>query len=1116
MRHLYKLKCAILSTGREFKRHVVPRFLSLLLYHIESSCLRSSGRIFILKFNMGCCFSKDLIPNPLSERASLLQTSVTESCSDQDVKKYSSVAELAEEKHPEYGQTNRGVDFRSDASSTTPSASLTSVNKRSSSMQDGAVVCGKFKDYSRNKPLGDISKDSDVQAQTETAVLNSVKRRIAENAVKRANWFCEVDLSQHADSTRFKNLCENTAVETLVPNGRNVRPLCTSDDANPGLSPAQKQERGHSKNSISQKSGVFITTKYLYDGLLDSDEKRSDLLTSQCSVKRRTQSFYSICSIDADDLGAERDPTAVTLPAAFHRSDLLTNTETKVFLNTPLSNAALEAVNGSKEIHKDDEMVVEGLPAETLALNTAHMLPDIIGTFREMGSDEDVASEKRVSVLPEDGVKDKREKHGHRSRITGLHKTVNETIPDLLDRNERLRESVLDHTDMDCSCQTRANTNAELNNVSKLEATETGCEGHCSETPAQEQKRVSSESRTLDNKENHLNGCVNCREENLGMMAETGHEPVPCSHVEPHNDSVQDFLCSKISSMSQIMEDKPSSFLTSSIESESDVKSRGVVSESSSWDADTLNLNSKSCLSLGKDRVLEPGESICSFAEREAVATDPEPRCELSLLQRLNSFTSEISGGNTATPGWVDYPGFDTCVLLTPHDAENGEVNFGMEDVTCHISSTELAAVAPESETGHERVATSENSVRRSSKADGLLEANQSLVKAFSENSMILTLMKQEFSRKEGEGCCLKESETLTQTECFNEHTVEGPRQISLSTCHVKTPEMELQKSMGFDLAPGRNNDEQVIHLFLEGSSENAALSIYSSPHAEPPDTFESTMLSKNGAQCESAHIPTHSLLGKTDTPSSSDLSSQEPELAQGVHVIRTAEQQVVIDYRVPIGRTIKPVFETGEPALEGHDSSDEGIECFMTSRLQGYQLADGLHVSGSSCGLGTAGMYPVPKFSEVNKAIPVPIEPNQVDLYASMPSYEIHFPSPNTDTELVQVESPQSLTSTNESERERGVLNMVSDLLGKSEVNEDGDCSRFLSVWAAELESVWQYRLSEEELMGQSGQEEGKADSALDSEVFTAAYPYSLLVSDGACVWDWQLVSLCQCCVVS
>ncbi|KAK3515783.1 hypothetical protein QTP70_031883 [Hemibagrus guttatus] len=796
-----------------------------------------------------------------------------------DVKRYSTVTEPAEERSAECGQTNRAVDVKSNSISTELSASLGCIDKRNGSVQGGTAVWDELKDESCNKPLGNISKDSDSQALTETAVLNSVKWRIAENSVKRANWFCEVDLPP--DSTRFKPQFQNPASHTLVPLGHHIRATCTSDKVNMGVQTTQTQEHGQTISSTGLTNDLTtnpFTAKHLYDDDLDSDGKRSDILTSECSMKRRNQSFYSICSIDADDLRVEQEPAAMTDLAASDR----TNTETKVFTSTSLSNAALETSDGTRGTQEVEEKVSEDLPTEMQPVLKAHVLLDAIGIFCDVGLDENAASEKCVYVPTENRMIEKSKMDRHQSHVTGLEETFHETISDLLEKTDQLIEDTVDRKNVDRLCETRVNTDLEFINITEL-----GCEGQCSETPEQEPKGVSSESTNLDdNNEHHLSSYVDCSEP---------------KQVEPN----------------------------------------------------------------AEDR------------------TGPD-----------------ISGGNgnvhqpkTFRTGCVDYPGFDSCPLLTHHDAEKRAINLGMEDVTCHITSTELSDVAPESETAVE---------------------------------------------------------------------------------HVKT-----QPSLS-----------------------------HSSCRTELPDTFQSPILSKNSLQHENAHIPRHTLLGKTDMLRSSEPSNQEPDLThrdvQDSRKISTAVQQVGIEREVQT--TIRPMFEIGEPAhaLEGHDNSDEGVGGFVTSRLQVYRL-----VSDTNCGLGTDGMCPVPDFSSENKAIPLPVEPDPVDLYASMPSYEIHFLGPNAVTVPVQVENPQSLTFTNESERERGVLNMVSELLGKSEANgdcvEDGECGHFLSAWAGEpeLESAWRYQLSEEEPMGQGGQ-----DSALYSErvqTFMAAYPYSLLVSDAACVWDWQ-----------
>lgn len=1113
---------------------------------------------------MGCCFSKELNPSLLSERTSLLQPSVTVSFADQEVKNYSAVSKLTVENCHEYGQNSREVDIRNDTSASDPSAGLRSVDKRSSSIKDGMEVWDELKIGSHNKPLGDVPKDSDIQASTETAVLKSVKRSIAENAVKRANWFCDIDLS-HADSAPLKPRSEKTtATDTLMPNGCRVRPTYTSDAISSKLclTQEQNQEHGHTKSNINQNSDGLFTAKHLSDDPLDSDKKRSDFVTSNYNVKRRTQSFYSICSIDADDLEIECDAPAVMLPATFDHTDLLTNNKPKFFISTSLGNEDLQTLNKTTETHD--------LSTETL--KTAYMFPDIFCTFLKVGSDGNAAPEQPVSVPTEFSVTDKSEMCGHRLCITGLLKNGHETIPDLLEGKNQLCESKLDQMDANSLCQTLVNTEAEIANVSKLELSELGSEIDQSETLEQETKSVYYQ-------ENQINSCLDCRECKqpelsteviLSVKSGTWHEPAPCSHVEP-DDPVQGFLCSEISSVSQITEDHPSSFLTS-VESEIDVN-RVFIPESSSQDVDMLHLNSNSCLSPGEMSIEKPSESICSHAEREA--THLEARSELNSPQSSNSSTSYTSQPQAFQAGLVDFPRFNACLLLTHHDAEKKEMSLGTEVIICHISSTKLSDVKPESEIADEHVEISENSVLvNSSLYDEPLEANWSLGKSFSENSTSLTSIEREvsqlpfvlspdadfssniniledalqnheelkfrtkhtlpavdqenFNMKE-DGCCQGENEMLLKAEYFNEYTLKVLNQISSSAGHVEAPVMELQnsKAIDFDLSIGRNKDEQVIHLFLEGSSENTVPSLHSSPHTKLPYNFETASLSKNSSQSKSAHIPKHTLLGKPEMQSSSDLSNQEPELTpvdvQDEQMISTAEQQVDVDYKVPLGRIVSPLFEIGEPphALEGHHNSDEGVECFLVSRLQGYQLADESYASESTHDQGTSGMCSAPIFYADNKAIPLPVEPDQVDLYASMPSYEIHFLGPNTLTIPQQVENPQTLPPTNETER---VLNMVSELLGKSEVSEDVDCSPFLSVWEAEpeLESAWQYCLSEKEMKGRNTQEDGAADLAVDYNrvpAFTMAYPYSLLGSDESCMWDWQtaydqLVRLHPCCV--
>ncbi|XP_065805095.1 uncharacterized protein [Labrus bergylta] len=128
-------------------------------------------------------------------------------------------------------------------------------------------------------------------------------------------------------------------------------------------------------------------------------------------------------------------------------------------------------------------------------------------------------------------------------------------------------------------------------------------------------------------------------------------------------------------------------------------------------------------------------------------------------------------------------------------------------------------------------------------------------------------------------------------------------------------------------------------------------------------------------------------------------------------------------------------------------------------------------------------------------------VDPGQIDAYASTPSYEIHF-------------LRQEHTTAEEGEREGGMREMVSELLG-----EDADasiCRLYPQPWIKlgleESCGGWAQGPSEADL-GQ-GEGETKTESeqipTLVSELqpsmaLLGAYPYSTVMPQGPCVWDWH-----------
>nr|XP_046226869.1 uncharacterized protein LOC124049370 isoform X2 [Scatophagus argus] len=131
-------------------------------------------------------------------------------------------------------------------------------------------------------------------------------------------------------------------------------------------------------------------------------------------------------------------------------------------------------------------------------------------------------------------------------------------------------------------------------------------------------------------------------------------------------------------------------------------------------------------------------------------------------------------------------------------------------------------------------------------------------------------------------------------------------------------------------------------------------------------------------------------------------------------------------------------------------------------------------------------------------------VDPGQIDVYASTPSYEIHS--------LCQ--QPSVTVEEGEREREGGMREMVSELLG-----EDADssvCHLYPQPWIklGLEESCGGWAQGSCEAQPCQGESKPGTDSqeipALVSELqpsmaLLGAYPYSTVMPEGPCVWDWH-----------
>ncbi|KAF3836465.1 hypothetical protein F7725_029023 [Dissostichus mawsoni] len=142
------------------------------------------------------------------------------------------------------------------------------------------------------------------------------------------------------------------------------------------------------------------------------------------------------------------------------------------------------------------------------------------------------------------------------------------------------------------------------------------------------------------------------------------------------------------------------------------------------------------------------------------------------------------------------------------------------------------------------------------------------------------------------------------------------------------------------------------------------------------------------------------------------------------------------------------------------------------------------------------------PQPSELEDDNMIPMDMGQVDVYASTPSYEIHF---------LGQEPP---ATTEEGEREGGMREMVSELLG-----EDADssvCRLYPQPWIklgleetcgawAQGASAMEPSLSE----GRTGSDVEHIPAFVSelqpSMALLGAYPCSTVMPQGPCLWEWQ-----------
>lgn len=1200
---------------------------------------------------MGCCFSKELNPNLVSERTSLLQAAIPEGSTAKDVKDCAwSVADLTDVKPSQNGNVNAALDTSCNASSTNLSAALNLIKEGGSSIQEGMAFW--------DPPVGDphiheatvqkgnaseLGRDRRDNCQIkETETLDFVKQRIAENAIMRAKWFCGGQQSCSTDLTgvgKSKNEIQNTL---------GISPLCISKDQHSDVSIIAKEEQVktlwhvQSKPASTPKHAISPFNKCSGNSmnLDDSEEGNSGLLITDRGFKKE-QSFYSICLIDLEDLGSECGHQSMTESDAVRYASAPAVSEKALFDNSSLPKD--HTISGSGPSHEitaaqqtekgpTERTLVcsEGLRENVALPNEEHTLPDLLNPFPAQ-ENEKLLSENDISTL----CKDTENTH---SPFTAVEDGIDQLSPDLLLRNVQM--PVLKSSTDTASPQGEPAdllNNHELYGSSGYKATdlETGSELNMHNTvfdesmlrPLQQKLNGPLDEVELENHDDYRASMDLKEEEKKPIVSDKVDYSI--SSLSNTADRFPNFevaieesdqCASKKTPTEKVYKETPQALSAFSTASEKldDTEDHGFPCKDTSEDMENLKLCFETPLASDKEDNLSKSPSCHGveveprqIATREEVVLNP---CQCNILQ-CEGQTNEsdmfkvaqcLSSPSHAENTCVDstcnakedkldmtlsthvytygvFPTDQSKIVSESCDIPNGEQNVEpnanfTNAVPCDMSPCQLPTNAPINfeqflEVTHKCEEADYHNVHSSSSSvvevhtntppvpDSVCPLEEDLsqgdatwfVKASNNdicnkghpesvavsyliqvglgNELPEVAQEQVVNSEIGETCLQHDKKTHIASECFSEDEQKVLGEICLLTDDDKTKMSELEQQ---GLVPtlellncsnNGNNNNDCLKSVCSASSD-----VYTP--SDPPcksevlETFDCTSLSIN-CTSESAfqYLDSSSEQPSNDTQRSSVSSIQVHGDLQDMGEIGGD----VVDCSIPLV-TSRLSLETGEAqscAIQGHGANYASVESSTTTMPHVSQLITSslgvLDFDQSDLKVIVEDMND--KATYVNAAIPLPVEPDQVDIYATMPSYEIHFLNKDLFTVPVQVENLQASGCTDEMEGEQGMLNMVSDLLGKSELSDEVDSSHCLPAWAKEphvlfsdnqieacaLVSAWDHAVSEASLAMQNVDQDTESNLVVGPEDFQtsmdfiAPYPYNLLATEGSCVWDWQ-----------
>lgn len=1057
---------------------------------------------------MGCCFSKELNPGPQNERSGLLQPPLHDGLNDVTEQLRQHVAAVAQHvcldeeemwrKPPEHEESQNELDRKvyMEAAVVSTTHGQSDLKPTSTHEEKEAIIITTSTNMHTNTDA-EAGVTHAARPSCGPAPYMEVRQK---NAAVRSSWF-----HQLPDGQKQHKPLSCWPAPTRLPSGNcpgNVTVSEVSDDQPPLVSVCQGTQRDSPEAEHSDEDGEDVCV----------------VATTLCQgFETRTRSFYSICSIDADDLEHDHDHNQSQTAGStqsLHTAEVQTAALPCVVVSAVSSQSHTEAAAVCERSYVAEPKMTSRSRDEEPAPAQSHAAAQSSTVLPQTLSDSSVSAEQTTiphshlvdplfdplppsssqinSEEPQASTQDSPQPE-HLNGQAAAHDTDESKDDPLV--TSRTDESAFEEGSEECVC---------VESVCLVEESV-----HFGDQRAAEGLFSATEETVVE-----------CQEKEVDQSVGSDFNPL---HDHLHES---DLLTEQ-----HIQSSQPAAAETPELDS----SSQSPVSSK-------LDLNLKPPHT--EKIALPPGqiEMDRSSLQSEVV---PVSMCR-SHSGPADTTLTEVSSVSTVSAG--------------------SSLPTELTVLSCHTNLTRLSDVKT---SAHQcvSVTSDQSEVNSNDPAFELSSTSQDVDPEFTESERSEATFNDcdkqlDSSDVKTEGVVLSDSDEPVQDVLMSGDDRQADPDICQTGIHVEkgevtfvlpeTPENTSHLEMSHEKSDLLSDDSPAVNtsITLHGPEDPESLS----PLTQPPPAERELSLSSS-SPCTSSEEGEPSFCPETDTAESGCRQTQpevNPPEKVSMHVCEEAEetaaaQETQIDPPLTVPVKHEPADTAEQQPLTPQTASEPPASVPSDCVNPELDIDQQHDAAGDSNGINSEEMNEMKEdHPALDKDIPpetlsqsvkvhadtsifdpyvvpndsicpcdkasvldckedptlITVDPGQIDVYASTPSYEIHF----------LCHEPSAMSE--EGEREGGMREMVSELLG--DAANSSVCRRYPEPWIKlgleESCRGWARGASEAE------PSQGESKTGTDSEQIPAlvselqpsmallgAYPYSTVMPQGACVWDWH-----------